>query len=123
MCPEQLGGLPTPRPPANIRGGDGRDILTGSARVINDEGKDVTNTFKKGAEEALRLTKITGASIAIMKNRSPSCGLRTPYCDKPTGLGIGVTAALFESQGIRIFELGSNDSFPIRSFSKLMKEI
>jgi len=122
FCPEQLGGLPTPRPPAGIKGGDGRDILSGSARVINAEGNDVTAAFKKGAEEALKLARLTGTSIAIMKDRSPSCGLQTPYCDKPTGMGIGATAALFESSRIKIFELGSNDAFPSEKFLRLIEK-
>jgi len=119
FCPEQMGGLSTPRPPANIIGGDGRDILSGSARLVNSEGKDVTYAFKKGAQKALRLTRLADSSIAIMKERSPSCGLKTPYCDKPSGMGIGVTAALFESEGIKIIELDANDSFPTPEFFNL----
>lgn len=122
FCPEQLGGLPTPRPPAQMRGGDGSDMLSGSARVMNAEGKDVTRAFKRGSQEALNLARLTGTSIAIMKDKSPSCGLRTPHCEKPTGLGMGVTAALFESHGIKIFELGSDDTFPTRKFLKLLGE-
>jgi uncharacterized protein YbbK (DUF523 family) len=123
FCPEQLGGLPTPRPAANIIGGDGRDILSGSARLVDSEGKDVTGAFKRGAEEALRLARLAGSSIAIMKERSPSCGLKTPYCDKPRGMGIGVTAALFESEGIKIIELGANDTFPTPGFFQILKSL
>jgi len=114
FCPEQLGGLPTPRPPAEIRHGDGSDIISGRAKVINSEGKDVTDAFRRGAMEALNLAQLTGTSIAIMKSRSPSCGLQTPCCDKATGMG--VTAALFESKGIRIFDLGSDDNFSAHEF-------
>ncbi len=121
FCPEQLGGLPTPRPCSDIRGGDGHIVLSGSAKVINVEGRDVTNAFIKGAEEALSLARLAGAKIAIMKDRSPSCGLRTPYCDKHSGVGIGVTAALFESRGIKMIELGPNDTFPTQYFLKLIK--
>jgi len=116
-----MGGLSTPRPPANIVGGDGRDILSGSARLVDSEGKDVTGAFKSGAQEALRLARLAGSSIAIMKERSPSCGLQTPYCDKPRGTGIGVTAALFESEGIKIIELGVNDTFPTPEFFQAIK--
>ncbi len=118
FCPEQLGGLPTPRPPANMTGGDGRDILSGRSNVVNIEGEDITDAFKKGAEESLKLARLTGATMAIMKDKSPSCGLRTPYCEKPSGFGIGVTAAFFESNGIKIFELGSSDAFPTPDFLK-----
>ena len=116
FCPEQLGGLPTPRPPANLFGGDGRDVLRGVARLRNTDGRDVTAAFEKGAREALKLARLTGARTAIMKDRSPSCGLRTPYCDRPEGHGIGVTAALFESNGIRVYESGTEDPFPPEGF-------
>lgn len=118
FCPEQLGGLPTPRPPANMTEGDGRDILSGRANVVNVEGEDITDAFKKGAEESLKLARLTGAIIAIMKDKSPSCGLRTPYYGKPSGFGIGVTAAFFESNRIKVFELGSFDAFPTPDFFK-----
>ena len=121
FCPEQLGGLPTPRAAASIIGGDGRDILSGSARLVDSEGKDVTAAFKRGAREALRLVRLSGSSIAIMKERSPSCGLKTPYCDKPGAMGIGVTAALFESEGIEMIELGTNDTFPTPGFLQAIK--
>jgi uncharacterized protein YbbK (DUF523 family) len=53
-----------------------------------------------------------------MKDKSPFCGLRTPYCGKPSGFGIGVTAAFFESNRIKVFELGSSDAFPTPDFLK-----
>jgi len=114
FCPEQLGGLPTPRPPANMVGGDGPDILAGRGRLINEQGEDVTRAFLKGAREALKLARLTGALAAVTKDKSPSCGLHTPYCDKPSGMG--VTAALFASQGIRVFEMGRDDPFPNDAF-------
>ena len=122
FCPEQLGGLPTPRPAANIKGGDGRQVLEGKARLINSDGEDVTRAFVKGAEEAYALARLSGSRLAIMKDRSPSCGLATPYVDTPSGQGIGVTAALFISRGIRIFELGREDSFPDQDFIVLLDE-
>ena len=121
FCPEQQGGLSTPRPPADIREGDGRDVLAGRARLINDKGTDVTEAFKKGAQEAYRLAEMAEAVIAIMKKGSPSCGLQTTYCESPSGTGIGVTAALFESHNIKMVELEANDVFPFPGFSKLME--
>jgi len=121
FCPEQMGGLPTPRPPADIKGGDGRDVLSGNARLINENGKDVTKAFINGAQAALKLAGLAGSSIALMKDKSPSCGLRTPYCEKPSGFGTGVAAALFETSGIKIFELGSQDVFPTREFLELLR--
>lgn len=120
FCPEQLGGLPIPRPPANIKGGDGYDILAGKARIINALGEDITDAFRRGAEEAFVLARQSGSSLAIMKSRSPSCGLKTPYCEKETGMGIGVTAAFFETHGIRVFELDKRDSFPCKEFFELL---
>jgi uncharacterized protein YbbK (DUF523 family) len=102
--------------------GDGRDVISGKARLLNAVGDDVTDAFKKGAEEAVKLARLTSTALAIMKDRSPSCGLRTPYCNKSTGLGIGVTAALFKSNGIKIFELGKDDPFPCKSFLQLLEE-
>jgi uncharacterized protein YbbK (DUF523 family) len=105
VCPEQLGGLPTPRPPSIIVDGDGEAVLRGQARVVNDRGDDVTEAFVKGARETLALAKLTGAYKAFLKGKSPSCGLRTPYCETETGSGIGVTAALLLRNGIEIVEV------------------
>ena len=105
ICPEQLGGLPTPRAPSNIINGDGRAVLAGEARVMNSLGEDVTGAFMRGAHECLKLARITGTNKAFLKNKSPSCGLNTPYCETDTGYGLGVTAALFLSAGIQIIEI------------------
>ena len=109
ICPEQLGGLPTPRAQSNIVKGDGKGVLTGNARVINSLGEDVTGAFIKGAQESLKLARITGAKKAILKDKSPSCGLSTPYCETDTGHGLGVTAALFLSAGIEIIEISPGE--------------
>jgi uncharacterized protein YbbK (DUF523 family) len=108
LCPEQLGGLSTPRPPSIIEGGDGEDVLRGRARVVNDRGEDVTAAFLKGAREALALARLTGAHKAFLKGKSPSCGLRTPYCETETGYGIGVTAALLLRNGLEIVEVNGD---------------
>jgi uncharacterized protein YbbK (DUF523 family) len=123
FCPEQLGGLPTPRPPANIVGGDGRDVLSGDAKVINSHGEDVTDAFSRGANESLKLARLMGAEIALLKDKSPSCGLFTPYCDMLNERGIGVTAALFNSSGIRTLEIGRSDDFPSQQFIALIEEL
>ena len=122
FCPEQLGGLPTPRPPSVIQGGDGRNLLEGRGTVIDDRGNDVSDAFKKGAQESLKLAEMAKTGVAIMKDRSPSCGLLTPYCDTSSGTGIGVTAALFESNGIKIIELGADYSFPTKEFLGLTQK-
>jgi uncharacterized protein YbbK (DUF523 family) len=109
ICPEQLGGLPTPRSPSTIVKGDGRAVLAGHGQVINSSGQDVTAAFLKGARETLRLAEISGATTALLKNKSPSCGLATPYCEADNGYGIGVTAALLTSAGIEVIEIDPQD--------------
>jgi uncharacterized protein YbbK (DUF523 family) len=109
ICPEQLGGLSTPRAPSSIVKGDGKQVLSGHARVINSLGKDVTRAFIKGARESLKLARLTGATKAFLKNKSPSCGLNTPYCETDTGYGLGVTAALLLSAGIEIIEINPEE--------------
>jgi uncharacterized protein YbbK (DUF523 family) len=109
ICPEQLGGLTTPRASSYIVKGDGKGVISGHARVINSLGKDVTEAFMKGAQESLKLAQLTGATKAIVKDKSPSCGLNTPYCDTDTGYGLGVTAALLLNAGITIIEINPQD--------------
>ncbi|MBE3551794.1 MAG: DUF523 domain-containing protein [Kyrpidia tusciae] len=106
VCPEQLGGLPTPRPPAQIVGGEGGDVLDGRAKVLTQEGKDVSESFVRGAEEALHFARLVGASAAVLKQRSPSCGCGAIYDGTFTGNmrpGRGVTAALLERHGIPVY--------------------
>jgi len=105
-CPEQLGGLPTPRPPAEIKGGSGADVLRGHARVYTDQGDDVTNLFTGGAREVLKICKLFGVKAAILKERSPSCGCNIIYDGTFQGIrvpGQGVTAALLTANGIAVY--------------------
>lgn len=102
VCPEQLGGLPTPRTPAGITSGDGRAVLDGEARVVDDNGEDVTARFLKGAAETLRIALLTGASEAFLKEKSPSCGSSIICRDGRCEPGMGVTAALLSREGIAI---------------------
>lgn len=102
VCPEQLGGLPTPRLSAEFRGGDGDDVLQGRARLANTDGEDVTAYFLRGAEETLRIAKMVGARRAIFKERSPSCGCRQVWIDGELRDGCGVTSALLKRNGISV---------------------
>jgi len=105
VCPEQLGGMPTPRPDAEMAGGSGADVLDGKARVFDSDGKDVTAHFTSGAEECLRIARMSGASEAILKQRSPSCGSGKIYdgtFSKTVMNGDGVTAALLKRNGIKV---------------------
>jgi uncharacterized protein YbbK (DUF523 family) len=102
ICPEQLGGLPTPRPPCRFYGGDGDVVLRNQARLVNSDGLDVTENFKRGAKEALKIARATKSTHAILKERSPSCGVSEIYIEDGKDKGIGVTAALLKKEGIEI---------------------
>lgn len=105
VCPEQLGGLPTPRNPAEIVGGDGADVLDGKAKVIDSEGKDVTEQYLKGAYQVLKIAEQFGAKEAILKERSPSCGSCWIYNGQFQGIrrrGEGVTTALLRRHGYQV---------------------
>ena len=95
VCPEQMGGLDTPRPPAEIQG----------ERVINREGRDVTAQYHAGAEATLRLAIAEGCTLALLKEKSPSCGSGRVYDGSFTGTltaGDGICAALLKSHGVRV---------------------
>jgi uncharacterized protein YbbK (DUF523 family) len=95
VCPEQLGGLPTPREPAEIVGN----------RVFTISGRDVTENFIRGANETLRIAKLFNISEAVMKQGSPSCGFGRIYDGTFSGKtrkGEGVTATLLKKHGIKI---------------------
>ncbi len=97
VCPEQLGGLPTPRPPASLSEGDGFDVLQGRARVIRcKDGTDITAAFLAGAEHCLEIVRILGVKQALLKSGSPSCGLGRPS---------GVTAAALLLKGLDVREI------------------
>lgn len=105
VCPEQLGGLPTPRSPAEITGGSGVDVLCGRAEVRTGCGRDVTEHFRRGARETVRLAGLLGCSLAVFKPRSPSCGPGDHYDGSFTGrlvTGAGVTAEALRRQGVRV---------------------
>ncbi len=105
ICPECMGGMPTPRDPCEIRGGDGGDVLCGRARVISRTGADCTNAFVRGAHKALEVCRRAGVTKAILKARSPSCGRGEIYDGTFSGTcksGNGVTAALLLAHNIQI---------------------
>lgn len=105
VCPEQLGGLPTPRSAAEIVGGDGHDVLAGKARVCNTIGEDVTEQFVRGTEAVAKLARLCGAEVAILQERSPSCGTSKVY-DGSFGRqlrpGQGVAAAKLSELGLEV---------------------
>jgi len=106
ICPEVTGGLPVPRERAEILGGDGNAVLAGTARVVNRSREDITASFVKGAESALETARSKNIGIAILTARSPSCGSSMIYDGRFSGVrrpGAGVTTALLEQNGIRVF--------------------
>jgi uncharacterized protein YbbK (DUF523 family) len=105
-CPETAAGLPVPRPPAEITGGDGSAVLARRAYVGDSSGVDVTDAFLRGARATLDLAMANGVRIAVLKDGSPSCA--TSYVHDGSfrnqrDPGRGVTAALLEQAGIRLF--------------------
>ena len=95
ICPEQMGGLATPRPPAERKDGG----------VFTENGGDVTEQYRRGAEEALHLAKLYGCTCAVLKERSPSCGSGQVYdgsFSRTLVAGDGVTAALLKANGITV---------------------
>ena len=95
VCPEQLGGLPTPREPAERRGD----------KVLTESGKDMTINFEAGAEEVLKIAEMYGVREAILKQRSPSCGCAQVYDGSFSGKiieGDGVTTELLKKNGIKV---------------------
>ena len=106
LCPEVAGGLPTPRAAAEIPGGQGGEVLDGTAAVITTDGEDVSAQFLEGARQALELVQKHGIRVAVLKANSPSCGNLWTYDGTFSGVkvsGEGVTAALLKRHGVRVF--------------------
>lgn len=100
VCPEQLGGLPTPRTPCEIRMDE-----SGERRVISKQGQDFTKEFYEGAEKVLNIAKVLGVKKAILKSKSPSCGCGLIYDGTFSGKlieGNGLTAELLIQNGIEV---------------------
>lgn len=106
VCPEVLGGLPIPRPAAEIQNGDGHQVIARQTGVKTITGENVTAAFIAGAERTLALAQKYQASCALLAARSPSCGKHVIYDGSFSGVlkdGMGVTVALLEQQGIRCY--------------------
>ena len=104
VCPEVLGGLDTPRAPAELQP-DGR--------VVNEDGEDVTQAYLAGAQKALEIARENGCTLAVLKARSPSCGCGEVYDGTFTHTlvpGWGVTARLLREAGITVMDEENLDS-------------
>lgn len=95
ICPEQLGGLPTPRPAADVVGGTGLDVLSGNAKVLTKDGTDLSHEFIQGAEQTLKIAQMHSVAGVYLKSGSPSCGVHKK---------LGVTAALLQKEGYSLTE-------------------
>ena len=103
VCPEQLGGLPTPRLPSERRG----------ESVVARDGTDVTAAFQRGAEQSCKIAALYGARCALLKARSPSCGSGEIYDGSFSGKltpGFGVAAEALHSRGIDVYDEESIDA-------------
>lgn len=103
VCPEQLGGLPTPRVPACFRGGDGKSIINGNAALYDLDGREVSRFFLAGAKQALKIAQLSSSRHAIFQDRSPSCGVHKIYLGNELTPGNGVTTALFKINGMAVW--------------------
>lgn len=102
FCPEEHGGLGTPRPPAWIERGNAAELLDGRDRVVTDSGRDVTAQFVAGAEGALEMCRRHGLTRAFLKERSPSCGSCQTHSAHGLVDGPGVTTEFLRRNGITV---------------------
>jgi len=123
VCPEQLGGLTTPRAPAEVQtmieedehgtwsrgdaenksaGSGGAAVLAGKLRVLTADGTDVTEQYLRGARETLRIAQLFGCRRAFLRERSPSCGVQQITRGGQTEPGRGVAAALLAESGVEV---------------------
>lgn len=103
VCPETGAGMGIPRPAVVLSGGTGEAVLEGRARaVVAGTGEDRTEPFRRGAQLALEAARRFGATVAVLKERSPSCGTQGTHVDGVVVAGRGVTAALLHSEGLTL---------------------
>lgn len=105
-CPELAAGLPVPRPPAEIQGVDGNDVMQGNATISENTGQDVTAHYQLAARLALQAAQESGCSAALLTDGSPTCGSRFIYDGTFRGVrkaGMGVAASLLAAHGIAVF--------------------
>ena len=121
VCPEQLGGLTTPREPAEILEGTGKEVLQNNTLVTTEDGKDLSGQFIRGAKEVVGLSRMMPIKAAILKERSPSCGVGYVYngsFSKGLVQGQGVTTAALEEEGIPVY---SEEELTVELIQKLLE--
>lgn len=122
VCPECFSMLPVPRPPMEIQGGTGKKLLAGRAKAQDKNGMDTTQYLLTGAEKVLKIAKAYNAKFAILKESSPSCGVKkihSGHFDGKKIKGQGVTTALLVKNGIEVF---SEQEITIGRLEELMAE-
>ncbi len=102
VCPEQLAGLPTPREKTRFRQGDGHAVVSGTGEVATFAGQPMNESFLRGARETLRIARLTGCRRALLKERSPSCGVHQIHRNEEMVAGVGVATALLIDAGIAV---------------------
>lgn len=102
ICPEQLAGMKTPRDKTFFLSGDGHDVLTGKGKVTSSNGQPMNEIFCRGAKLALQISRLSNCRRALLKERSPSCGVHQIYRGNEKVKGAGVTTALLISKGIEV---------------------
>lgn len=102
VCPEQLAGLPTPRPKICLAAGDGRAVLEGRARAMDEKGVDQSASLIAGAQQVLFLARLVRADRAVLKDKSPSCGSCKVKVNGRVKSGQGVCACLLEREGLTV---------------------
>jgi uncharacterized protein YbbK (DUF523 family) len=106
ICPEVAAGLPVPRSPIEIRGGDGADVLNYQARIENQAGEDITERLLQACQQILSDIAEEKIDFVILKEKSPSCGVHRIYSGRFDGTlkpGMGVMTAIFRKMGIEVF--------------------
>jgi uncharacterized protein YbbK (DUF523 family) len=102
VCPEQLAGLSTPRDKTYFKSGDGQTVLSGEGQVVSASGRLMNAVFCRGARMTLQLARLTGCRKALLKERSPSCGVHRIYRGERSTAGTGVTTAVLIANGLEV---------------------
>jgi uncharacterized protein YbbK (DUF523 family) len=103
VCPEQLAGMTTPRDKTFFQSGDGTAVLAGTGEAVSENGKSMNEIFCRGAKLTLEIARLSGCRSALLKERSPSCGVHNVYLFDNKVPGVGVTSALLIRAGLDVF--------------------
>ena len=103
ICPEQLAGLATPREKTFFQSGCGLDVLAGTGQVVSESGRAMNEVFCRGARMTLQIGRVSNCRRALLKERSPSCGVHLIYRGESRVPGTGVTTALLIEEGFEVF--------------------